>query len=68
MSLRDPYRGRRAEAGRVKQILRESSRQPGGELPKAAKGGLGDVHDAYLRGQAGGEAAENYDHKPKTRR
>jgi hypothetical protein len=68
MSWSDPYRGRRAEAGRVKQILRESSRQPSGELPKAAKtSGLGDVHDAYLRGHAGGEAAENYDNKPKRR-
>jgi len=67
MSLRDPYCGRRAEAGRVKAILRESARQPGGELPKAAKGGIGDVSDAYLRGQAGGEAHPFFDNKPKRR-
>ena len=68
MSWNDPYRGRRHQSRKLKEYLRESSRQPGGELPKGAKtSGLGDVHDAYLRGHAGGEAAENYDNKPKRR-
>jgi hypothetical protein len=67
MSWNDPYRGRQHQARRVKEILRESTRQPGGELPKAAKGGIGDVHDAYLRGQAGGEAHPYFD-KPRASR
>jgi hypothetical protein len=68
MSWSDPYRGRRAEAGRVKAILRESTRQSGGRTLKPEKtSGIGDVSDAYLRGQAGGEAHPFFD-KPRTSR
>jgi hypothetical protein len=67
MSWNDPYRGRQHQARRVKEILRESTRQPGGELPKAAKGGIGDVSDGYLTGKAGGEAHPYFD-KPRTSR
>jgi hypothetical protein len=62
-----PYSGRRPKAAKVReaqdQILRHSSKQPGGgKLPKNAtvKGNY-DVSDRYLRGQAGGEAHPFYD-------
>ena len=70
MSLRDPYRGRRHQSKKLQDILRQPSVQPDGRTPKgvALKAGIGDTHDAYLRGNAGGEAHPFFDNKPKSRR
>jgi hypothetical protein len=61
-----PYSGRQPKAKEPKagnQLLRQSSKQPDGKLPKTAKGGIGDVKDTYLTGRAGGEAYEFYDRR-----
>jgi hypothetical protein len=66
-----PYHGRKPEMTRAKlggAILRQSSKQPDGKTPKAAKGGIGDVGDSYLRGQAGGEAHPYFDRQRTSRR
>jgi hypothetical protein len=46
--MKDPYKGRR---GPTQRVLREATRQPDGKLPKAMKGGIGDVRDPHLTGK-----------------
>jgi len=48
MRLSDPYRGRRYQAKKLKEMLRERTQQTGGKSTPAR---IGDTKDPYLRGR-----------------